>query len=106
MLQELMCMKNKLIVISARIPDDNDYSFVYENAIHNTIDQYWQWASTNQVGLSFSKHIDNDMSTMSLRLAVVAEFTAPEEMALFKLAFGNLPHTRIEDKSLENIRFV
>lgn len=97
-------MKNKLIIVNTRISDDNDYSFIYEHAIHNTLEPYWAWASENNVSISFEKHTDQDPSTMGLKLAVVAEFPSPTELALFKMSFGKFPLTNI-DQSLEKPQY-
>lgn len=95
-----MCMKNKLTIVRTVMSDDSDYSFIYENAIHNTLAPYWAWASENNLSISFEKHTDHDISMLGLRLAVVAEFPSPTELVLFKLTFGKFPLTNI-NQSLE-----
>lgn len=97
-------MKNKLIIVKTNISDSNDYSYIYDTAIHNTLDPYWVWAKENNVNVSFEKHTDQDVSTYSLRLRVIAEFPSETELALFKMTFGKFPLTNM-DQSLENPRY-
>lgn len=94
-------MRNKLIIVKTNIPDSDDYSYIYDNAIHNTLDPYWAWAKENNVHVSFEKHTDQDVSTWGLKLLVVAEFSSDTELALFKMSFGKFPLTNM-NQSLEN----
>ncbi len=98
-------MRNKLTIVKTNISDNNDYSFIYDTAIHNTLGPYWQWAKENNVNVSFEKHTDQDVATWSLRLAVTAEFSSATDLALFKLSFGNFPLTKLNQESLENAHY-
>lgn len=85
--------------------EDADHSFIYDTAIQNTLEPYWEWAKENDVSVNFTKHTDNDVSTWQLKLAIVAEFPTDTDMALFKLSFGNFPLTQFDMKSLNNACF-
>ncbi len=98
-------MKNKLIIVRTSMSDDSDYSYIYDTAIQNTLDPYWAWAKENNINVNFTKNVDNDVSTWQLKLAVVAEFSNPTDLALFKLSFGNFPLKEINLQSMEKARF-
>lgn len=89
-------MKNKLTIVRSRISYDNDYSYIYKHALHNMLEPYKKWASENSVSMSFEHYTDQDFATMQLRLAVIAEFPCPTELALFKITFGKFPLTHID----------
>lgn len=98
-------MKNKLVVVRTSMSDDSDYNYIYDIAVNNTLEPYWQWAKDNNIDISFTKHTDNNVATWNLMLAIVAEFPTDTDMALFKLTFGTFPLKHIDLKTMENARF-
>jgi len=96
---------NRLVIIKTAITDDADYSHIYDHAIQNTLAPYWQWTAENDINVSFEKHINEDISTYSLRLAITADFDNASDLAMFKLTFGKFPLQSISKDSLENAHF-
>lgn len=90
-------------VIYTSIADSSDYDTMVDNGIHNTLGPLWSWAEAQGIKLSFEKHIDNDLSTYSLRLRVDAMFDDPTHLALFKLSFSELPYKQFTMKNMQPI---
>mgnify|MGYP001276098582 CR=1 FL=1 len=81
-------------VIEAAVKDDGDYDYIYDNAVHNTLNDYWTWAETSKGTVSFVKSWEEDSAFP--KLCVDAVFEEPEDYALFKLRFGNKPFTKLQ----------
>lgn len=96
-------MIKRLPVISCAISDSSDYDYMVDNAIHNTLGPLWSWAEEQGVKISFEKHMDNDVASMSLRLRVEALFEEPTHYALFKLSFSELPYQRFSMGDMQPI---
>ena len=96
-------MIKKFPVISCAIADSSDYDYLIDNAIHNTIDPLWSWAEEQGIKISFEKSMDNDVTTMSLRLKVTALFEEHTHYALFKLSFSELPYKQFTMKEMHPI---
>ena len=81
-------------VIEAAVKDDGDYDYIYDNAVQNTLNEYWKWAETSKGTVSFQKSY-NDIG-FRLTLCVDAVFEEPEDYGLFKLRFGVKPFTKLQ----------
>jgi|TARA_R110001606_G_scaffold373837_1_gene531376 hypothetical protein len=77
-------------IIEATINDSADYDWMYDSALHNTLKEHFEWAKKSSIDLSFEKSYDGE-SGYNLMLCVDAKFTAPEDLALYKISFGFAP---------------
>lgn len=84
----------KIRVIEAPVKDDGDYDYIYDNAVQNTLSNYWTWAEHSKGTISFHKSF-NDVG-YQLTLCVDAVFDEPEDYAIFKLRFGGKPFTKLQ----------
>jgi len=90
----------KVRVIQATVKDDSDYDFIYDNAVQNTLKDYWTWAETSKGTVCFEKNYED--IGYSLTLCVDAKFDEPEDYALFKLLHGGNPLNKlVVDNKLE-----
>ena len=96
-------MINRIPVISCAIADSSDYDYIVDNAIHNTLSPLWIWAEDQGVKISFEKSINEDVSTMSLRLKVDALFEETTHYALFKLSFSEMPYQKLSMGDMQPI---
>ena len=81
-------------IIEARLKDSSDYDFIYDNAVHNTLGDYWKWAETSSGTVSFEKNWNDE--GVYLVLEVDAVFEEPDDYALFKLTYGGKPFTKLQ----------
>ena len=93
-LQCILKERMQIRVIEAAVKDDGDYDYIYDNAVQNTLNEYWKWAETSKGTVSFQKSY-NDIG-FRLTLCVDAVFEEPEDYALFKLRFGVKPFTKLQ----------
>ena len=49
----------KVRVIQATVKDDSDYDFIYDNAVQNTLKDYWTWAETSKGTVCFEKNYED-----------------------------------------------
>ena len=81
---------HKVNVINCKIKDDSDFDYIYDNAIHNTMAEYFKWSECCEEGVRFEKSY-TDKEDYNFSLIVDAVFDSKKDMALFKLAFGDKP---------------
>lgn len=93
----------KLDVVRCSIADSDDYSYITDVAIQNTLAPIWQWAEQHGATVSFRKVTDNCFESYSMRLRVIAEFDHDEDYALFKLSFRELPFRKFSINNLQPI---
>jgi len=85
---------HKLQVVNCKVKDDSDFDYIYDNAIHNTLAEYFKWSECCEEGVRFEKSY-TDKEDYSLSLMVDAVFDNKKDMALFKLAFGDKPKQKL-----------
>tara|TARA_B100000035_G_C21006420_1_gene557495 strand:+ start:852 stop:1151 length:300 start_codon:yes stop_codon:yes gene_type:complete len=85
---------HKVNVINCKIKDDSDFDYIYDNAIHNTMAEYFKWAECCEEGVRFEKSY-TDKEDYNFSLIVDAVFDSNKDMALFKLAFGDKPLNKL-----------
>ena len=81
---------NKVQVVNCKVKDDSDFDYIYDCAIHNTLADYFKWAECCEQGVRFEKSF-TDKEDYSFSLMVDAIFDSKQDMALFKLAYGDKP---------------
>ena len=85
--------KIKIKIIDAHVNDSSDYDYIVDTAIHNTLADLFKWAEQSGANLTFmKKYLTEDYG---LKLSVDAEFESSEDVALFKLTFGDLPCNKL-----------
>jgi hypothetical protein len=84
-------------IIQSRVKDDGDYDYIYDNAIHNTLNEYWKWAETSNGTVSFEKSWGDEY--YDLTLCVDAVFEDADDYALFKITYGTEPYNQLEINS-------
>lgn len=95
--------KMKVRLIEASVKDDGDYDYIYDNAVQNTLKSYWSWAESSKGKVSFVKNYEDIGYTFTL--CVDAEFEEQEDYALFKLAHGDKPFTKLVIDNMMNGEF-
>ena len=86
---------HKVQIVNCRIKDDADFDYIYDNAIQNTLAEYFKWAECCEKNVHFEKSF-TDKEDYNFFLKVNAVFDSKEDMALFKLAFGDTPLQKLE----------
>ena len=81
---------HKVQVVNCKVKDDSDFDYIYDCAIHNTLADYFKWAECCEQGGRFEKSF-TDKEDYSFSLMVDAIFDSKQDMALFKLAYGDKP---------------
>ena len=94
----------KVRIIEAAVKDDGDYDYIYDNAVHNTINEYWKWAETSKGTVSFEKSWEDGSAFP--KLCVDAVFEEPEDYALFKITYGGKPFTKLDINNMMEGEFV
>jgi hypothetical protein len=94
----------KVRIIEAKLKDDGDYDYIYDNAVHNTLNEYWKWAETSKGTVSFKKEYEDIGYTLTL--CVDAVFEEPEDYALFKITYGGKPFTKLQINNMMEGQFV
>tara|TARA_E500000331_G_scaffold214586_1_gene205788 strand:+ start:508 stop:792 length:285 start_codon:yes stop_codon:yes gene_type:complete len=89
----------KIRIIEARVKDDADYDWIYDQALQNTLNEYFKWAENYEGKISFTKSWGDP--SYDLVLNVDAEFTDAETFALFKLTYGDKPFNKLDAKVME-----
>lgn len=85
--------KIKIKIIDAHVNDSSDYDYIVDTAIHNTLADLFKWAEESGASLNFmKKYLTEDYG---LKLSVDAEFDTAEDLALFKLTFGDVPCNKL-----------
>ena len=66
---------HKYCVIDTNAPSDSDYEIITENAIHNTLREYWKWCNDTDVDVEFEiRYYDKVESMYDNGLKVLACF--------------------------------
>ena len=94
----------KIRVIQASIKDDGDYDYIYDNAVQNTLNEYWTWAETSKGTVSFEKSYEDIGYTHTL--CVDAVFEDKEDYALFKLTYSGKPYTKLQLNNMMEGEFI
>ena len=84
----------KVKVIECVVKDDGDYDWLYDNAIQNTLKEKFDWADSCKGSLHFEKALVDNNHYM-LTLHVDAIFDNKEDLALYRLTFGDDPLTKL-----------
>ena len=85
--------KIKIKIIDAHVNDSSDYDYIIDTAIHNTLADLFKWAEDSGAKLTFMKKYLTE--EYGLKLRVDAEFDSPEDVALYKLTFGDIPCNKL-----------
>lgn len=86
-------------IIEARVKDDADYDWIYDQALQNTLNEYFKWAESYPGKISFMKSWGDP--SYDLVLNVDAVFTDKETLALFKLTYGDRPFNKLDANKME-----
>jgi len=85
---------HKVNIVNCKVKDDSDFDYIYDNAIHNTLAEYFKWSECCEEGVRFEKSY-TDKEDYSLCLIVDAVFDSKKDLALYKLAYGSEPLTTL-----------
>jgi len=89
---------HKHTIIECQVSDDADYEWLYDQAIVNTLADYFALSEDMGIDTSFTKRYEDNL-VHGLTLLVDAEFENKSDYATFKLACGkDLPYGRYEMK--------
>lgn len=92
--------KFKHTLINLKLSDSSEWvDFILSDAIQNTLRPYWDWAEQNQIDILFMKELDQEPNMYNIRIRVIAEFNNSNDAAIFKLAYGDKVHTKLEISS-------
>jgi hypothetical protein len=94
----------KVRIIEANVKDDGDYDYIYDNAMQNTLEHLWKWAEHSKGTVSFEKSFEDIGYTLTL--CVDAVFDEPEDYAVFKLAYGGKPYTKLQLNNMMEGKFI
>jgi|TARA_R110001592_G_scaffold105459_2_gene296568 hypothetical protein len=89
----------KIRIIAARVKDDADYDWIYDQALQNTLNDYFKWAEPYNGNISFIKSWGDP--AYDLILNVDAKFEDKETFALFKLTYGDRPFNKLDTNKME-----
>ena len=92
-------MMYKHRIIECNVTDSSDWDWIYDEAVQNTLANYFKWAEENDSDVNFEKSW-GDVS-YSLTMNVDAKFDNKDTYALFKLSFGNKPYNKLDTKTME-----
>ena len=85
--------KIKIKIIDAHVNDSSDYDYIVDTAIHNTLADLFKWSEQAGAKITFmKKYLTEDYG---LKLSVVAEFEDAQDLALYKLTFGDVPCNKL-----------
>jgi hypothetical protein len=93
----------KQTIIECGVSDDADYEWIFEQAMHNTLSNYFDVTKKMNIDAEFTKSFEDNLVS-GLTLKVEAKFKDQVDLAAFKLACGDdLPHWKYNEKEM---RFV
>ena len=86
-------------IIECNVNDSSDWDWIYDEAVQNTLANYFNWAEEHKSEVHFEKSWA-DVS-YSLTMQVDAKFDDRDTYALFKLTFGNEHYTKLDTHKME-----
>jgi len=90
-------------VVQAPINDDADYDYIWENAIHNSLGPFWEFAEKANGTIHFEKSFDHGQDAYGgTELVIDAVFDDQSDLAYFKLNFDIPYNNIIIDDNLES----
>lgn len=65
---------DEFVMIDARVSDDADYEWMYEQGLQNTLRPYWDWAKEANIAVQFEVVYPKVDPSWGNRMYVVAKF--------------------------------
>jgi hypothetical protein len=84
----------KVKIVDCKIKDDSDFDYIYDNAIQNTLAGYFKWAECCEEEVHFERSY-SDKEDYSFSIMVHAVFDNKRDLALYKLAYGSEPLSKL-----------
>jgi len=86
-------------IIECNVNDSSDWDWIYDEAVQNTLKEYFKWADDNNGNINFEKSWADVSYTLTMQ--VDANFEDKDTYALFKLSFGNKPYNKLNVNTME-----
>ena len=91
----------KQTIIECGVSDDADYEWLFDQAMYNTLEDYFAIADKMDIKAQFTKSYEDNLIN-GLTLKVEAKFDSETDLAAFKLACGDdLPHWKYSEKDMK-----
>lgn len=106
-MNKLEQQKDEFVMIDALVSDSGDYDWLYEQALQNTLRQYWDWASDAAVPVQFEVVFPEVDPSWGNRMYVVAKFENDIDRKDFIANHTwDLPKTKLKAESMFDPCFI